>query len=62
MVQEYHTESKDVAGLKIVPRGVADVADGFKTDKGTLESMLPSLSGVARVVTLYIRYSAYELI
>ena len=55
-----YTESKDVAGLKIVPRGVADVAAaGFKTDKGTLESMLPSLSGVAHeFVTLYIRYSA----
>ena len=55
-----YREGKEVAGLKIVPRGVMDVAAaGFKTDKGTLEGMLPTLSGVAsEFVTLYIRYSA----
>ena len=49
-----------IAGLMIVPRGVGDVASaGFKTDKGTLETMLPTLKGVAHeFVTLYIRYSA----
>ena len=55
-----YSESNQVAGLRIVPRGVMDVAAaGFKTDKGTLETMLPSLSGIPHeFVTLYIRYSA----
>ena len=55
-----YRKSKDVAGLKIVPRSVKDVAAaGFKTDKSTLEDMSISLKGVAKeFVTLYIRYSA----
>ena len=48
-----------VAGLKIVPRGVHDVANaGFKTDKNTLEEIRDGLSGVAlEFCDLYMRYS-----
>ena len=55
-----YKNGKEVAGLKVVPRGVKDVAAaGFKTDKGTLEDMATSLKGIAKeFVTLYIRYSA----
>ena len=55
-----YVKSKEVAGLRILPRNTKDVAQaGFKTDKTTLEDMLPSLSGAAKeFVELYVRYSA----
>ena len=55
-----YKNSNIVAGLKIVPRNTKDVAQaGFKTDKTTLEGMLPNLKGDAKeFVTLYVRYSA----
>ena len=55
-----YSQSKQVAGLRIVPRNTKDVAQaGFKTDKTTLESMLSSLKGEAKeFVELYVRYSA----
>ena len=55
-----YSQSKQVAGLRIVPRNTKDVAQaGFKTDKTTLEEMLPALSGAAKeFVELYVRYSA----
>ena len=44
-----YVKSKEVAGLRILPRNTKDVAQaGFKTDKTTLEDMLPSLSGAAK--------------
>ena len=55
-----YKNSNVVAGLKIVPRNTKDVAQaGFKTDKTTLESMLPDLKDDAKeFVGLYVRYSA----
>ena len=55
-----YKNSNVVAGLKIVPRNTKDVAQaGFKTDKTTLEGMLPELKGDAKeFVELYVRYSA----
>ncbi len=50
----------EVAGFKMLPRDVFDVAaGGFKTDKETLEDMSLSLRGDAReFAQSYIRYSA----
>ena len=47
------------AGLRVIPRGVEDTcAAGFKTDKETLEQILPELTGLAHdFVEKYIRYS-----
>ena len=55
-----YVKSKEVAGLRMLPRNTKDVAQaGFKTDKTTLEDMLPSLDGAAKeFVGLYVRYSA----
>tara|TARA_R100001086_G_scaffold166796_1_gene90497 strand:- start:1474 stop:3006 length:1533 start_codon:yes stop_codon:yes gene_type:complete len=49
----------EAAGLRIVPRGVEDTcAAGFKTDKETLDQILPELEGVAHeFVEKYIKYS-----
>ena len=54
-----YVDTGKTAGFKISPRGVADVAAGFKTDKETLEQRLSELSGEAKeFVEAYIRYSA----
>ena len=52
--------TSEVAGFKIIPRSVRDVASaGFRTDKETLEEMSSSLSGDARLFAeKYIRYNA----
>ena len=49
----------EAAGLRVIPRGVEDTcAAGFKTDKETLEQILPELTGLAHdFVEKYTRYS-----
>ena len=55
-----YVDTKERAGLRLIPRNSVDTsATGFKTDKTTLEEMLPALSGAAKeFVELYVRYSA----
>lgn len=51
--------TSQVAGFKMIPRDVFDVAAaGFKTDKSTLETVMISLEGDAReFAESYVRYS-----
>jgi DNA polymerase I-like protein with 3'-5' exonuclease and polymerase domains len=53
----------EVAGFKIVPRNVRDVASaGFKTDKDTLAERELELSGPAReFASAYVRYNALRM-
>ena len=52
--------TKEVAGLKLAPRGIFDVSvNGFKTDSTTLHELLIVATGVARMfIEKYIRYSS----
>ena len=53
----------EVAGFKIIPRNVRDVASaGFKTDKETLAEIRDTLSGPAReFAEAYVRYNALRM-
>jgi DNA polymerase-1 len=53
----------EVAGFKIIPRNVRDVASaGFKTDKETLAEIRDTLSGPAReFADAYVRYNALRM-
>ena len=55
--------TSEVAGFKIVPRNVRDVASaGFKTDKETLADRELELSGDAReFASAYVRYNALRM-
>ena len=55
-----YERTREVAGFKLIPRGVADVASaGFKADKVTLEERRQDLTGDAReFVEAYVRYNA----
>ena len=55
-----YERTREVAGFKLVPRGVNDVASaGFKADKVTLEDRRSELTGEAReFVESYVRYNA----
>ena len=55
--------TSEVAGFKIVPRNVRDVASaGFKTDKDTLADRELELSGDAReFASAYVRYNALRM-
>lgn len=55
--------TSDVAGFKMVPRNVRDVASaGFKTDKETLAERELELSGPAReFASSYVRYNALRM-
>ncbi len=55
--------TSEVAGFKIVPRNVRDVASaGFKTDKDTLAERELELSGDAReFASAYVRYNALRM-
>ena len=57
-----YRKTNEVAGFKLVPRNVMDVASaGFKTDKDTLESRRVELEGDAReFVESYTRYNALK--
>tara|TARA_Y100001937_G_scaffold36194_2_gene51929 strand:- start:15457 stop:16956 length:1500 start_codon:yes stop_codon:yes gene_type:complete len=55
--------TREVAGFKIVPRSVRDVASaGFRTDKDTLAERELELSGQAReFASAYVRYNALRM-
>ena len=55
--------TNEVAGFKVVPRSVRDVASaGFKTDKDTLAERELELSGPARdFASAYVRYNALRM-
>ena len=55
--------TNEVAGFKMVPRNVRDVAAaGFKTDKDTLAEREMELSGLAReFASAYVRYNALRM-